>query len=112
MVNFIIIGQFIVFELFGTTRTKLPEISLPYSSTTVELDKKFIELFIAELDHSQMISDPTYKNGKILVLLFTNVPDLLDNLTVLGRTEFCSSDHFGILFSIKLDVSLKKNFKT
>ena len=88
-----------------------PEIVWPDSSTTVELHKKFIELFTSELDHSQMISEPTHKNGKTLDLLFTNVPDLLDNLTVLGRNEACSSDHFGVIFSIKFDISLKKTVK-
>ena len=88
-----------------------PEIVWPDSSTTVELHKKFIELFTSELDHSQMISEPTHKNGKTLDLLFTNVPDLLDNLTVLGRNEACSSDHFGVIFSIKFDISLKKTVR-
>ena len=88
-----------------------PEIAWPDNSTTVDLHKKFTELFMSELDHSQMISEPTHKNGNILDLLFTNVPDLVDNLKILGQNEACSSDHFGIMFSIKLDVSLKKTVK-
>ena len=66
---------------------------------------------MSELDHSQMVSEPTHKNGRTLDLIFTNVPDLLDNLTVLGRNEACSSDHFEIMFSFKLDISLKKTVK-
>ena len=88
-----------------------PEISWPDSSTTVELHKKFIELFMSELNHSQLISEPTHKNGGTLDLLFTNVPDLLNNLHVLGRNEACLSDHYGITFNIKLDISLKKTIK-
>ena len=88
-----------------------PEIGWPDSSTTVELHKNFIELFMTELDHTQMIFEPTHKNGGTLDLLFTNVPNLLSNVTVLGRNEVCSSDHFGIIFNIKLDISIKKTVK-
>ena len=88
-----------------------PEIAWPENFSNVDLHKKFIQLFMSELDHSQMICEPTHKNGNTLDLLFTNVPELIDNLTILGQNEACSSDHFGIIFSIKLDVSLKKTVK-
>ena len=47
------------------------------------------------------------KNGKILDLLFTNIPELIDNVSVLGYKEACSSDHYGINFKIKLDFPMK-----
>ena len=85
-----------------------PEISWPDDSTTVELHRKFLDLIMADLNHSQLISKPTHKNGNTLDLLFSNVPDLINNLSVLGRNEVCASDHFGITFSIKFDISIKK----
>ena len=44
-----------------------PEISWPDSPTTVELHQTFIELFMNELDHSQMINKPTHKTGIYLI---------------------------------------------
>ena len=58
-----------------------------------------------------MINDPTHKNGNILDLLFTNVPDLVSDIRVLKKDMACVSDHFGIQFNLKLDVSLKKTVK-
>ena len=45
---------------------------------------------------------------KILDLLFTNIPELIENVSVLGYKEACSSDHYGINFKIKLNVPMKK----
>ena len=88
-----------------------PEVLWPNSCTSVELHKKFIELFMTDLNHFQLITKATHKNGNKLDLLFTNVPNLIDNLSILERNEVCSSDHFGIIFNIKLDISLKKTIK-
>ena len=88
-----------------------PEVVWPDSSTSVELHKNFIEFLMTELNHSQLITNTTHKNGKMLDLLFTNIPELIKNITVLGRNEICSSDHFGITFNLKLDVSIKKTVK-
>ena len=52
-----------------------PEISWPDPSTSVELHRKFIDLFMLELNHSQLVNKPTHKNGNILDLLFTNIPE-------------------------------------
>ena len=43
-----------------------------------------------------------HKNGKILDLLFPNIPELIENVSVLGYKEACSSDNYGINFKIKL----------
>ena len=53
----------------------------------------------------------TYSQRNILDLLFTNVPKLVECVTVLGHKEACASDHYGINFKVKLDVSLKKTIK-
>ena len=88
-----------------------PEILWPEATTTVELQQKFLTLFQGELGHSQLISEPTHKNGNTLDLLFTNIPELINDITVLEYNEACKSDHFGIKFNIKLDVKLKKTTK-
>ena len=88
-----------------------PEVLWPDSSTSVELHRNFIDLLTIELNHTQLISEATHKNGNILDLLFTNIPDLVEELSVLGRNQVCSSDHFGIIFDIKLDISLKNTVK-
>ena len=88
-----------------------PEIRWPDNVTTVDLHKNFLELLMVDLCHSQIITESTHKNGKILDLLFTNIPELIENVSVLGYKEACSSDHYGINFKIKLDVPMKKTVK-
>ena len=88
-----------------------PEITWPDTSTTVELHRKFINLLMTELGHTQLINKPTHKSGNILDLLFTNISDLINDVNVLGYKEACSSDHFAINFKINLDVSQKKSVK-
>ena len=64
-----------------------------------------LELFgTAELGHSQLINTPTHKNGNILDILFTNIPEMVNDIKVLGYKEACSSDHFAIDFIVKLDI--------
>ena len=60
-----------------------PEISWPDPSTTNKLHKKFINLLVDDLGHSQMINEPTHKGGNILDLLFTNIPDMISDISVL-----------------------------
>ena len=88
-----------------------PEIKWPETKTSVDLHRKFLELLMTDLGHTQLITEPTHKSGNTLDLLFTNIPNLVNELKILGRNEACSSDHFGITFKIKLDVSLKKTIK-
>ena len=88
-----------------------PEIRWPDNVSTVDLHKNFLELLMVDLCHSQLITESTHKNGKILDLLFTNIPELIDNVSVLGYKEACSSDHYRIHFKIKLDVPMKKTVK-
>ena len=87
------------------------ETSWPDGVTSVELQKKFLDLLINDLGHSQLISEPTHKDGNVLDLLFTNIPNTVENINILGQDEVCSSDHFGINFNIKLDVPLRKSVK-
>ena len=79
--------------------------------TTVDLHKNFLELLMVDLCHYQLITESTHKSGKILDLLFTNIPELIDNVSVLGYKETCSSDQNGVNFKIKLDVPMKKTEK-
>ena len=43
--------------------------------------------------------------------IFTYIPELIDNVSVLGYKEACSSDHYEINFKIKSDVPIKKTVK-
>ena len=89
----------------------LSEVSWPDATTNVQLQQKFLDLFLIDLGHSQLISEPTHKSGHTLDLLFTNISNLINNVTVLGPNEVCKSDHFGIKFDIKMDVKTKKTIK-
>ena len=89
----------------------LSDVSWPDATTTVQLQQKFLNLFLVDLGHSQLISEPTHISGNTLDLLFTNIPNLINDVTVLGHNEVCKSDHFGIQFNIKMDVKTKKTIK-
>ena len=73
-----------------------PEIRWPDNVTPVDLHKNFLELLMVDLCHSQLI---------------INIPELIENVSVLGYKEACSSDHYGINFKKKLDVPMKKTVK-
>ena len=87
------------------------EIVWPDTATSVELHRNFLKLLIDDLGHSQLISNSTHKNGNILDLMFTNIPELVNDIAVLGYKEACSSDHFGVKFKVNLNVSHKKTVK-
>ena len=89
----------------------LSEVSWPEATTNVQIQQKFLDLFLIDLGHFQLISEPTHKNGHTLDLLFTNMSNLINNVTVLGPNEVCKSDHFGIKFDIKMDIKSKKTIR-
>ena len=64
----------------------------------------FIELLKADLCHSQLITEPTHKNGKILDLLFTNI-------TCSRYARLIIMDKINYGFKIKSDVPMKKMVK-
>ncbi len=80
----------------------------PEGQTSCELQNSFLELLTGDLGHSQLISDPTHKAGNVLDLLFTNVPNLVTSIKILGHNEACLSDHYGINFKVNLNVKYKK----
>ena len=85
-----------------------PEISWPDTTTSVELHRKFLQLLNVDLGHNQLINRPTHKSGNILDLLFTNISELITDVTVMGYKEACTSDHYALNCKIKLDISQKK----
>ena len=56
---------------------------------------------------TQMVQNSTHEKGKILDLLLTNTTGIINNLEILDKNYVCSSDHFGIKFSIKTKVRTK-----
>ena len=53
-------------------------------------------------------NEPTHKHDNILDLLFINIPELIEGVTVMEYKEACFSDHFGIKFELKIYVKHKK----
>ena len=74
--------------------------------SSVELERRFIDLF-NDLGLVQLIEQPTHEKGHILDILLTNTVGSVSDLSVLGKNNICSSDHFGIKFSIKTKVKTK-----
>ena len=83
-------------------------IAWPDETTSVELHENVLELFSTELDHGQLINTSTHKNRNILDLLFTNIPEMVNDIKRFGYKEACSSDNFAIDYKVKLDISQKK----
>ena len=84
----------------------LPDVNWTEGQSSTHLGQRFIELF-NDLGLRQMINQPTHEKGKILDLLFSNLAGAVENIVVLGKNEICSSDHFGITFSAKMNFRKK-----
>ena len=89
----------------------LNQVEWPEGVTTCALQNKFVEFLTNDLGHTQLIHDPTHRAGNTLDLLFTNIPDIVKNITILDRDATCLSDHFGITFNIEFTVGRKKGPK-
>ena len=84
----------------------LPEVNWSEGQSSTQLGRRFVDLF-NDLGLLQMISQPTHDKGKILDLLFSNLPGAVEDIVVLGKNEICSSDHFGISFAVKMNFRKK-----
>ena len=49
--------------------------------------------------------------GNVLDLLLTNCPTSITNINILDKDKVCKSDHFGIVFSIKMSTKRIKSVK-
>ena len=79
----------------------LPEINWAEGTSSTQLGQRFVDLF-NDLGLTQMINKPTHDKGRILDILLSNLMGSIEKVEVLGKNEICSSDHFGITFSIKM----------
>ena len=86
----------------------LNSVSWPDGHTACNLHRKFIDFLIADMGHTQLISNSTHISGNTLDLLFTNIPSLIEHVKVLGQNEACLSDHFGITFDVNLRIKYSK----
>ena len=84
----------------------LPSISWLDGHSAIELDRRFLDLF-NNLGFTQLIDQATHNKGNTLDLLLSNRVGAVSNISVLSENEICSSDHFGITFSIKRKVRPK-----
>ena len=91
----------------------LNQVEWPEGETTCSLQNKFAEFLTNDLGNTQLIHDPTHRAGNTLdlLILFTNIPDIVKNITILDRDAACLSDHFGITFDIEFTVARKKGPK-
>ena len=74
--------------------------------TTCSLELKYIELF-QNLGLVPQIYSATHRGGKTLDQLLTNQPHLINNVQVIPD-ELCNSDHYTVLFNLKIWVPKKK----
>ena len=86
----------------------LSSVSWNDNFSNIGLENKFLDLF-NDLGLTQIIDKPTHEKGKVLDLLLTNVPGLVNNWNVLGKNAVCSSDHYAITFDLKTKYSSKSS---
>ena len=86
----------------------LSSVSWNDNFSNIGLENKFLDLF-NDLGLTQIIDKPTHEKGKVLDLLLTNVPGLVNNWKVLGKNAVCSSDHYAITFDLKTKYSSKSS---
>ena len=79
-----------------------------HSSNSTE--QAFIEEFI-RAGLIQLINQPTHIRGNILDILLTNSENTVDNIAIEHTSGICKSDHYTILFDIKLSIRRKKPMK-
>ena len=89
----------------------LSNVTWPEGETICSVQNSFIEFLIRDLGHTQLINRPTHCAGKILDLLFTNVPHIINDLKVMDHNESCLSDHFGISLKIQFPIARLKGPK-
>ena len=77
----------------------LNSVAWPEGYATNEIEKRFVDLF-NDLGMQQLVNDPTHDHGRILDLAYESAHSIIKNLKVLNKNEICSSDHFGIAFSL------------
>jgi len=89
----------------------MPDVSWPDGSTSCELHSSFINFLTCDLGHEQLVSVSTHKAGRVLDLVFTNIPNLVKNVKVLEQNEMCLSDHFAITFNVDIKIKYLKEPK-
>ena len=89
----------------------LSNVTWPEGETTCSVQNSFIEFLIRDLGHTQLINRPTHCAGKILDLLFTIVPHIINDLKVMDHNEACLSNHFGISLKIQFPIARLKGPK-
>ena len=80
------------------------------SASTCGIEQNFIDTF-DNLGLSQLIRQPTHKNGNILDILLTNSDQSINNINILDKDSTIRSDHFPITFDIVSNVKRKKPVK-
>ena len=85
------------------------EVALPEGSTSSELHRNFLEFFSGDLGHVQMISEATHKSGNVLDLLFTNVPHIIEDITILDQNEVCLLIIRVLLLTLNYSVFIKRS---
>ncbi len=84
----------------------LPDINWSEGHSSTQLGERYLDLF-CDLGLSQIINQPTHQKGKILDLVLSNLAGAVENIVVMAKNEICSSDHFGISFTLKMNFRKK-----
>ena len=93
------ISKHVIVGDFNLSKTTWPD---GVSSSKVETS--FLNTF-QDVGFTQFITTPTHEDGRILDLLLSDSPlNFISDLHVLEQNKVCNSDHYGITFSLELNV--------
>ena len=99
LVNHIIVGD------FNLNKTQWPE-----GISSNNLQTQFLDTF-EDVGLTQLIQEPTHIEGNTLDLLFSDLPNIVDNVKVLEHNQCCKSDHFAITFTLTYNIKRIKATK-
>ena len=85
----------------------LNKVSWSENISTSNFQEKFLDTF-NDLNFDQLIDKPTHYKGNTLDVLLTNSPQLISNIDIKSRYEICTSDHYGIEFTLDISISRRK----
>ena len=96
------------FFLIGDLNLRMVNWEENCSSNSVE--QMFVDEFV-RLGLIQCIKSPTHIKGNTLDILLTNSENHVSDISILINNEVCKSDHFAIIFEVKLKLQRKKALK-
>ena len=88
----------------------MPNINWDLDLSKDRTERLFLDTF-NDLSLGQLINEPTHRKGNILDLILSDKPDHINDINIDSDSGFGGSDHYSIIFKLKLNAHRKKSTK-